>query len=116
MRFDAAQVLANARAAETDDLLDRVTAYRAGLEPEALDLLEMELHRRGVTAAQIGDHARQYASCLRAADGMVLMCSSCRKPAVTVAWGWHRIWGKVPIFPKRFRYCAEHQPPGDQSE
>lgn len=109
MRFDATRVLANARAADTDDLLDRVTAYRAGLEPEALDLIEMELRRRNVTPEQIADRARQYAGCLRAADGTALMCSWCRKPAFTAAWGWHRLWGRVPIFPERSYFCREHR-------
>ena len=110
MRFDSTQVLANARAADTDDLLDRVTAFRAGLEPEAVDLVELELRRRGVTEERIADHARQYENCLRTADGTALECSWCRKPALTAAWGWHRLWGLAPVFPRRYRYCATHQP------
>jgi len=109
MRFDETQVLASARAADIDDLLDRVTAYRAGLEPEAVEIIEMELHRRGVTAAQIAEHARQFTDCLRAADGTVLMCSHCRKPAVGVRWGWHWLWGWAPVFPRRFLLCRDHQ-------
>ena len=109
MEFDASKVLANARAADTEDLLDRVTAYRAGLEPEAIEIIEMELHRRGVSAEQIAEHGRQFVDCLRAADGTVLMCSQCRKPAVAVRWGWHRLWGQLPVFPYRIRCCKEHQ-------
>jgi len=108
MHFDVTQVLANARDADTDDLLDRVTAYRAGLEPEAVEIIEMELHRRSVTAEQILAHSRQFADCLRAGDGTVLMCSQCRKPAVAERWGWHWLWGRVPVFPRHFRYCQKH--------
>src|SRR5262245_25599844 len=109
MDFDSSKVLASARAADTEDLLDRVTAYRTGLEPEALDIIEMELHRRGVSAERIAEHGRRFADCLRAADGTVLMCSQCRKPAVAVGWGWHRLWGWVPVFPRRFLLCRDHQ-------
>jgi hypothetical protein len=61
----------NARAAPTDDLLDRVTAYRAGMEPEALRVIEEELARRGINATsqlpddlvprptQVSNHVRQ---------------------------------------------------------
>ncbi len=109
MRFDPIHVLTHARAATTDDLLDRVTVFRAGMESEAVELFEMELRRRGVTPEQIGAHARQYEACLRAADGTVLPCSRCRKPAVAMRWGWHRLWGVLPVFPKRVRYCVEHE-------
>ena len=110
MYFDSSHVLTNARAATTDDLLDRVTVFRAGMEPEALELFEMELRRRGVTPEQIDIHARQYETFLRAADGTVLVCSRCRKPAVNRRWSWHRLWGILPVFPKKARFCVEHQP------
>lgn len=110
MQLDLARILANARAADTDDLLDRVTVYRAGMEPEAIDLIESELRRRGVTEEEIVQHAEQHRACLRDDEGHTLMCSWCRKPAVIVAWGWHRIWNRLPAFPRRFRYCAKHRP------
>src|SRR5687767_4951969 len=116
MHLDPMKILANARAADTDDLLDRVTVYRAGMEPEAIDLIEMELRRRGVTEEEIAQHAEQYRDCLRDQAGNVIMCSCCRKPAVTQAWGWHRIWNRVPAFPRRYRYCAEHRPAEDHGD
>ena len=70
--FNPTKVLANARAATTEDLLDRMTAYRSGMEPEAVELFEMELRRRGVTPEQIAAHARQSQGCLRRADGTTL--------------------------------------------
>lgn len=111
MRLDPERVLANARESTTEDLLDRVTVYRAGMEPEALAILEAELRDRGVTAAQIHMHSRSVGErCLRYSDGTALQCSFCRRPAIAIGWGWHRLWGRLPLFPRRFRYCADHQP------
>ncbi len=109
MKFDSEKVWANARKASTDDLLDRVTVYRQGMEAEALAIFEAELGRRGVTHATIEAHASgNEANCLRDRDGVALQCRYCRKPAVVEKWGWQRLWGVVPIFPRRFRYCREH--------
>jgi hypothetical protein len=127
---------ANARRASTDDLLDRVTVFRDGMEPEALRIIETELRARGVTANDIATHERAQADeCLRAADGRCLECSFCRKPAVATGWGWLRFfwgfgfedslqgvdknvkwgwfhfpWATVPIWPRRVRFCREHLP------
>lgn len=109
MRFDTTKVLANARAASTEDLLDRVTVFRAGMEPEAIELFEMELHRRGVTPEQVAAHAEVLRDCLRDISGAALVCSQCRRPALTTAWGWHWLWGKLPVFPRRYRFCDEHR-------
>ncbi len=109
--FDGQKVLHNARQATTEDLLDRVTAYPEGMEPEALEIVEAELRRRGVGPDQIEEHARRQAGrVLRGPDGMAVKCSFCRRPAVARRWGWDRLWGKVPVFPRRFQYCQEHQP------
>ena len=40
--FNPERVWQNAREASTEDLLDRVTVYRAGMEPEALEIIEEE--------------------------------------------------------------------------
>jgi hypothetical protein len=112
MEWNEEKVLLNIRAADTDDLLDRITAYRAGIEAEAIDLIEQELHRRGVTAAQIHDQAEAYRrECVFDANGIAKMCSICRRPAVSEGWGWHRILGKLPIVPCWMRYCKLHQAP-----
>ena len=111
MQFDPQKVWANARQATTEDLLDRVTIFREGMEPEALSILEAELRERGVDRQAIEDHGRTQAeACLRSPEGAGLACSFCRKPAVVEAWGWQRLWKLVPIFPRRFRYCREHRP------
>jgi hypothetical protein len=111
LEFDPERVRANAREADTEDLLDRVTAYRPGMEAEAIAVIEAELSRRGVTAAEIAAHREQCAEeCLLDADGSALMCSYCRRPAVAAGWGWHWLWQMVPLLPRRFRYCQEHWP------
>jgi hypothetical protein len=113
VELDLEKVRANAREAPTEDLLDRVTAYRAGMEPEALTILEEELSQRGVGPAEITAHAEARAGTLvPGPDGIPLSCARCRRPAVCVRWGWHRVWGVVPLFPCRVAYCAEHDPAG----
>ena len=106
--FDPQRVEKNAREATTPDLLDRVTAFREGMEPEALDIIEAELRRRGVSAADIQQHREKTDHSQRDANGVALRCSFCTAPAVAVRWGWHWLWGKVPLFPRRFRYCKDH--------
>jgi hypothetical protein len=108
--FDRERVLLNVRKSTTEDLLDRVTAYRAGMEPEAIDLIEAELLQRGVGAEQIKSHTRRcQQETLQLADGTAVKCSFCRRPAVVRLWGWHRLWGLLPIFPRQMRYCAKHR-------
>jgi hypothetical protein len=120
MRYDREQVRENARRAETEDLLDRVTVYRAGMEPDALYVIEGELRQRGVTAAEIDGHARRREEAGLCDDsGLPARCSFCDRPAVVRGWGWHRYRGRwlpqalrdrLPLFPRRFWYCAAHRP------
>jgi hypothetical protein len=110
--FDRERVLVNVRKATTEDLLDRVTAYRAGMEPEAVTIIEAELRERGVSREEItafADVCRRDA--LKLPDGTAVKCSHCHRPAVVESWGWHWLWGLVPIFPRHFRYCPEHRGP-----
>src|SRR2546428_5665759 len=83
MELDLERVRANVRAATTEDLLDRATVYRAGMEPEALDVIEAELRRRGVSVADIEAH--EESRCLRSmvvgADGLPVVCQKCHRPA-----------------------------------
>jgi hypothetical protein len=111
MRFDPEKVRQNIRAATTEDLLDRYTFDQAGMEPEALDLIEEELRRRGVTEEQMTAHVERIGrDAIRLPDGTAAQCSLCRRPAVAEGWGWHRLWGLVPLFPRRYFWCAEHCP------
>jgi hypothetical protein len=114
MKYDDEKVWLNARQAGTEDLLDRVTVYRAGMEPAALAIIEAELNSRGISREDIAAHERaQTAASLRDENGVARSCSFCRRPAVVEMWGWHHLWGKVPIFPRKFRYCEEHRPVSD---
>jgi hypothetical protein len=43
-------------------------------------------------------------------DGTAVGCSFCHRPAVAEGWGWHRLWGLLPVFPRYYYYCSEHRP------
>jgi hypothetical protein len=111
MRLDLDRVRQNVQQATTEDLLDRATVYREGMEPEALDIIEAELRRRGVRAAEMARHeeARRERA-LVDAEGRPVRCQKCHRPAVVETWGWHRLWGLLPIFRCRFAWCEEHRP------
>jgi hypothetical protein len=109
MELDLRKVANYTRRADTEELLDRVTVYRDEMEPAAVDLIEGELARRGLTPEEIADHdAQRRGSLIRRPDGSVRRCGFCDRPAVLEAWGWHRLWGKLPLFPRRFTYCETH--------
>jgi hypothetical protein len=109
--FDADKALRNARLASTEDLLDRVTAFREDMEPEAVAIIEMELRRRGVGPEQIEQTRQDRAGKLtHDRSSLTMRCSFCTRPAVERRWGWHRLWGRLPVFPRRLNYCPEHQP------
>jgi hypothetical protein len=116
MEFDLARVQANVRTAATEDLLDRATVYRAGLEPEALPVILEELRSRGVTAEAIVRHEETRQGAVRDPAGVARLCAHCRKPAVTAEWRWHRMFGKVPVFPRRFYLCADHRTSSDDDD
>ena len=111
MQLDLERVRKNVRSATTEDLLDRVTVYRAGMEPSALAIIEHELDQRGVTLDQIAEHeAMRRERMIELPDGTAMRCSFCERPAVAQGWGWHRIWGRIPVFPRRYAYCEVHEP------
>jgi hypothetical protein len=109
MRFDLKQVAEFIRGAETEDLLDRVTVYRAGMEPAALDLMELELDQRGYTREEIAEHERlRRETAIFLPDGTAVRCNFCDRPAALRRWGWHRLFGRLPLFPRVFAYCETH--------
>src|SRR4051812_38435674 len=111
MDLDLQRVRANVRSADTEDLLDRATVYRAGMEPEALEVIDRELRERGVSAGDIAVHAeRRQRTLLQDPDGRVRECRRCHRPAVVVGWEWGRLWWLLPLFPRRAAYCEEHRP------
>jgi hypothetical protein len=111
MQLDLERTRANVKAASTEDLIDRATIYRDGMEPEALAIIDEELRARGVGAeaiAAVEERRRQGA--IWDANALPVKCQKCPRPAVMRCWGWHCVWGVVPLFPRRFAYCEEHRP------
>jgi hypothetical protein len=109
MKLDLKRVEQNVRSAQTEDLLDRATVYRAGMEPEALELIDEELQRRGVGPREIEAH-RQEQKPIADGDGIALKCRLCSRPATAQMWGWHWMWGLLPLFPRQYAYCESHRP------
>jgi hypothetical protein len=111
MHLDLERVRENVRKATTEDLLDRATIYRDGMTREALEIIERELRDRGVTPHEIAEHERiQRARSLVDSEGLARRCQKCQRPAVGESWGWHHLWGLVPLFPRRLAWCGEHRP------
>ncbi len=109
MRFDPDKTLANARRAETEELLDRVTAFREGMEPEAVEIIEAELARRGITPEDIHAHYRAFQhQVIEEKDGFVARCSFCQRAAIESRYAWHKLWGILPLFKRMFYYCEKH--------
>jgi hypothetical protein len=110
MRLDLRLVAGYIRRATTEELLDRVTVYRPEMEPAAVDLIEGELSRRGVTPDQVEDHDRdRREAAIFLTDGTAMRCSACDRPAVSQGRGWVRIFGVIPVFPQVLAYCDVHR-------
>jgi hypothetical protein len=110
MQLDLERVRHNVAQATTEDLLDRVTVYRAGMEPDALAIIETELRRRGVSPDDVQTHWEMKRAGVLMSGEVARRCNFCDRPAETRDWGWHWMWGKIPIFPRLFNYCDEHRP------
>ena len=108
MQINLERVRKNARNSTTEDLLDRITVYRAGMEAAAIEIIETELDRRGVGEADIRRHGESRSGTIKAGE-VAQRCSFCDRPAVVRAWGWHRLWGRLPLFTRRFVYCDVHR-------
>jgi hypothetical protein len=103
--------LAHTRSANTLELLDRVTVLRAGMESEALEVMEAELARRGIGPDEIHAHERELRHrVVQREDGLPAQCSFCRRAAVASRTEWHRLWKLIPLFKRRFWYCEGHVP------
>lgn len=109
-RLNLDRVRENVREAETEDLLDRITVYRTGMENEALEIIDAELRRRDVTDETIRRHAQRHADVIRDEAGLAQKCSFCRRPALASSWGWQRLFGAIPLFPRYLYYCDRHCP------
>lgn len=110
MELNLKRVAEFIRKANTEELLDRVTIYRQGMEPAALDMMEMELDRRGVSRDDIADHYLDRSeTAIFLPDGTALRCSFCDRPAIQRAVGWNKLFGRIPVFPRLFAYCDTHR-------
>ncbi len=114
LNLDAVE--ANVARAETEDLLDRATVYRNGMEPEALHLIDAELRARGIGDADLAAHRDRRARAVYGSDGLAVKCGKCARPAVARKWGWHRLWGLLPVFPRPLAFCELHLPARWRSE
>lgn len=110
-KFNPKKIIENVQRSSTEDLLARITAYRAGMEPEAISIIEDELHRRGVAQAEIvNQQAEMTGRVLFQVEGLAFQCSFCDQPAVIRTREWHRLWGKIPVFPRMINRCERHAP------
>jgi hypothetical protein len=113
MLSDPERLKRNIQEAGTQDLLDRITAFRKGMEPEAVVMIEEELIKRGVDPEDVMNHWEEVKrDAIVLSDGMPARCSFCPRPAVAQRWGWHFSWGRIlPVFrPRHYYYCAAHRP------
>jgi hypothetical protein len=82
------------------------------MQRRAIDVLEAELEARGVTEAEVEEHAafRKKTGLLRRPDGTVASCKYCPRPASGLHWRWFKLWGWfLPLFPRWIYLCKEHQ-------
>lgn len=114
--FDLKTVATFIRNAGTEDLLDRVTVYRDEMEPAAVDLMENELWQRGLSRAEVDAHAEERADVIRRRDGTIRRCEFCDRPAVSYRWGWHKLYGKIPLLPRFLARCEVHGGKGPEVE
>jgi hypothetical protein len=110
-KLDLDRVRANVAKATTADLLERATVYRDGMEPAALDLIETELRRRGVSYHKQAEFGQVHdKAVMRGNDGSPIRCFLCPHAAVDWQWSWRRLFGIIPLFPRRYPYCERHSP------
>lgn len=112
------RVRENVLKATSEDLINRVTVYRGGMDPDAVLVIEAELATRGVTPAAIREQ-NNAPDLLRDQNGVALTCFLCDRPAVVEVDDHVSLWGgllgymlgsiEIPQFSRR--YCREHRPP-----
>lgn len=109
MQFEPQRLRISAQQHSNEYLMDQLTIWRDDLEPEAVDILTAELAGRGLGVQELAEHrqAREAAG-LERVDGIALRCSFCDRPARERRWGLHRLWGWLPVFPRRWACCAVH--------
>jgi hypothetical protein len=111
MKLDLERVRANVRQATTEDLLDRATVYRSGMEPEALEIIDAELRARGVAPeGMVAHESLRSVGLVRGPDGLPRVCAKCGRPATWEGCRWGRWIGRLlPLSSLRSAYCDEHR-------
>lgn len=110
MRLDLEKVRIYAKKADNKALIDRVTLFQSGMEPEALEIIILELTSRGISALEITEHEEKYKEkVIRGPEGMPRLCNNCPSPATAQEWGWLKVFGFVPIIPWKYLFCEDHK-------
>lgn len=99
------------RAMTKEELLDRVTVLRDGMDVDALEVIHAELASRGLGPDEIGAHHREMRmKTIQHRDGLAATCHRCGRAAVSSRVEWHRMWGLIPLFRRTCYWCEEHTP------
>lgn len=109
LTIDDSRIADTVRRMSDHELLDRFTAYRAGMEVGALHEIESELAVRGISQRQIADY-RSWLNdnALWDSDEIAYRCCKCGRPAIAKRLGWRRLFGAIPLIPQRRYYCVAH--------
>jgi hypothetical protein len=98
MQLDLEKVRIYAKKADNRALLDRVTVFRQGMEPAAIEIIKIELLERAYKDLGI-----------RGPEGLPRLCKKCALPAISREWGWLKVFGFIPLLPWQHLYCEEHK-------
>ncbi len=110
MHLDLEKVRIYAKKADNRSLLDRVTVFRQGMEPAAIEIIKKELLERGISPADISQHESAYKDLvIRGPEGLPRLCKKCALPAICREWGWLKVFGFIPLLPWQHLYCEEHK-------
>ena len=103
------KLLAHVQQMEQEELLDRVTVFRDAMRPDAVEVMEAELARRGVGPDEIHQHHRQIRHrVLLDSHGIPLQCSWCERAAVEKREDLHKLWRLIPVAKRVWYYCERH--------
>ena len=109
MQLNLEKVRMYAKKADNRALLDRVTVFQQGMEPAAIEIIKKELLQRGISHADISQHENIYKDLvIRGPEGMPRLCKKCSLPAISLEWGWLKVFGFIPLLPWQYLFCEEH--------
>jgi hypothetical protein len=109
MEISPAKLLAHVAQMDQEELLDRVTVFREVMRPDAVEVMEAELARRGIGPDEIHQHHRQIKHrVLRDSHGIPAQCSWCERAAVEKREDFHKFWRLIPVAKRIWYYCDRH--------